>query len=184
MTLAQRLRRFWKNTDAAVALEAVIITPFLAWTFVASFVFFDAYRVYTTSVKATYTIADVISREQQLFPRDMEGFASIFSHMVRHTGDIQMRVSQIRWEDDEYRVDWSEAVGGQARLFDVNMPALADQLPVMVTGERLVLVETFVPYEPFFDIGMELTSFNNFTFTRPRYFNRVTYVDENPPPSI
>ncbi len=39
-----RLRQFWKDDSAAVAFETVIITPVLAWTFIASFVFFDAFR--------------------------------------------------------------------------------------------------------------------------------------------
>ena len=59
--MSRSLRRFWKDEGASVALEAVIVTPILAWVFVASFVFFDAFRVYNTSIKATYAVADVLS---------------------------------------------------------------------------------------------------------------------------
>jgi hypothetical protein len=48
---------------AAVAFETVLMTPILVWAFIGSFVFFDAYRVYNTSVKTTYMVADMLSRQ-------------------------------------------------------------------------------------------------------------------------
>ena len=44
------IKAYWKDERASVALEAVIVIPILAWVFVASFVFFDAFRVYNTSM--------------------------------------------------------------------------------------------------------------------------------------
>ena len=72
--LFTQLRRFRSETRGAAVLEAVIITPVLIWVYVGSFVFFDAFRTYSNSVRATYAVADVISREQNnLTPFDLDG---------------------------------------------------------------------------------------------------------------
>lgn len=178
------LHRFWTDTRAAVAFETVIMTPILAWSVMASFVFFDAYRVYNTSVKATYSVADIISRQTStLYGYDINGMADMFSHMVRDTTGARMRVTQIYWTGSRYRVDWSHATGGEARLFDASMEEIEELLPVLSVSERVLLVETFVPYRPAFQMGLNVVSFSNFTFTRPRYANQVPFDDDETPPT-
>jgi len=183
-----KLTRFWKNEDAAVAFEAVIITPILAWAFVASFVFFDAFRTYNSSIKATYAIADVVSRQDEtICPYDIEGYTNIFAHLVRSSERVQIRVSQIAYDAgaDEYSVDWSDATNGAARLFDAGIPDIQDDLPPMADAERAILVETFIPYQPAFSLGLEVFSFSNFTITRPRRANQVPFnPDIDAPPCL
>lgn len=166
------IRQFWHDNRGAVAFETVIMIPILAWVVMASFVFFDAYRTYNTSVKSTYAIADVISRQTEEFDEVyLNGLADVFTHMVRNTTNTRMRVTQIHWDEDTgaFRVDWSHATGGEARLFDASLESIEELLPTMVDAERTLLVETFVPYQPSFDMGLDLFEFSNFTFTRPRY---------------
>ena len=110
--LFTQLRRFRSETRGAAVLEAVIITPVLIWVYVGSFVFFDAFRTYSNSVRATYAVADVISREQNnLTPFDLDGFANLFATIVRNNADVRMRMSQIIYDanTDSMRVDWSHA---------------------------------------------------------------------------
>jgi hypothetical protein len=174
--LTDAIRRFWQDSRAAVAFETVIIIPILIWAFISSFIFFDAFRTYNSSIKATYAIADILSRQlNTVFAYDIEGMTTIFNHLVRNTGDVRLRVTQIRFDGTDYKVDWSHATGGEAQLFDSNMAALQDSLPVMAPAERIILVETFIPYRPAFDIGLDVFSFSNFTFTRPRYANQVPF---------
>lgn len=45
----------------------------------------------------------------------------------------------------------------------------------MADAERILLVETFIPYRPAFDVGVNLLTFENFTFTRPRYAGQVPF---------
>ncbi|MCR9068406.1 MAG: hypothetical protein NXH79_06135 [Rhodobacteraceae bacterium] len=170
------LRRFWQDTRAAVAFEAVIIMPILAWGFLSSFIFFDAFRVYNSSIKATYAVADVLSRQTNTVTEDdIEGLLTVFKHLVRDSGASRMRVTQIMWNGTRYCVDWSYATDGESRLFHSSMAEIEDALPVMAVSERIVLVETFVPYDPAFDTGLTLLNFNNFTFTRPRYAGQVPF---------
>ena len=46
--LARLLRQFRSDERGASVLEAVIITPVLIWVYVGSFVFFDAFRTYSS----------------------------------------------------------------------------------------------------------------------------------------
>jgi len=176
--LTRLLRRFWKDDRAAIAMETVIITPVLAWTFIGSFVFFDAFRTYNSSIKATYAVADILSRQTStVFAYDIEGMSQIFEHLVRNNGNARLRVSQIHYLSgpDEYRVDWSYATNGEARLFTANLVDMEELLPTMGNAESLILVQSFIPYQPVFQSGMDVITFSNFTFTRPRYAGQIPF---------
>jgi len=174
--LLHRLARFGRQTRGAVAFEAVIILPVLVWTYTASFVFFDAYRVYNSSVKATYSVADALSRQTNtVHGYDVQGLARVLRHLIRNGDTARLRVTQIHWDGSAYRVDWSHVTDNDARLFDAQMPVIADRLPPLMPNERVLLVESFVPYAPAFGMGLEVLTFETFTVTRPRYANQVPF---------
>ncbi|QBY00975.1 hypothetical protein E2K80_09740 [Rhodophyticola sp. CCM32] len=180
--MTRLFRKFLQQERAAVAFEAVIITPILAWLFVGSFVFFDAFRTYNTSLKATYAVADVLSRQtEMIFGSDIEGLSNLFQHITRNVEDSSMRVTEIRRRRNDYRVDWSYATNGQTRLFNSDMSDLEENLPEMVHGERIILVETFLPYRPAFNIGLSDLEFTNFTITRPRFAGQLDFNSGNDP---
>lgn len=177
-----RVKHFLRDTRAAVALETLLITPMLVWALVASFVFFDAYRVYSTSVKATYMVADMLSRQtNDVIPHDIQGMANVIDTIIRGAGDVQMRTTQVAVINDVYVVEWSHAVNGAARLFTANIPDIQDRLPNMPNGERIVLVETFVGYQAPFNIGLTVLRFDNFTVVRPRYAGQVPFDPNGTP---
>jgi hypothetical protein len=179
--LPRVIRRFCKDENAAIAMETVIITPVLAWCFIASFVFFDAFRTYNSSIKATYAVADIVSRQtNMLFESDIEGYANIFEHLVRNNGNARLRVSQIFYNGntDTYCVEWSDATNGEAELFTANLPDIEELLPNMAHAERLILVQSSIPYQPVFRAGIDIITFRNFTFTRPRYAGQVPFEDQ------
>lgn len=173
---------FLRDSTAAVAFEAVIMTPILAWCFVGSFIFFDAFRTYSSSLKATYAVADVLSRQTDtIYASDVQGLSDIFEHIARNPNGGSIRVSQIVWDGTDYSVDWSQGTGGQTFLRDTNIPDIEDQLPDMVMGERVIVVESFVPYSPYFNIGVDDIDFQNFTITRPRFAGQLPYDDGTEP---
>jgi len=180
--LRTALRRFVRETNAAVAMEALIITPILAWVFVASFVFFDGFRAYNTSVKATFTVADILSREfDTLYGSDLDGLAAVFQHITRNTEGSAMRTTQISQLEDRYNVDWSYATEGRARLFNANLAAIEERIPLMARGDTILLVETFLPYRTAFNLGIDPLEFTNFTVVRPRFAGRIPFNDGTHP---
>ncbi len=176
--LTRLLRRFWNDDRAAIAMETIIITPVLAWTFVGSFIFFDAFRTYNSSIKATYAVADILSRQTNtVFDSDIDGMAQIFEHLVRNNGDARLRATQIFYNGntDTYCVDWSYATNGEAQLFTANLVDIEELLPTMAHAERVILVQTFIPYQPVFSTGLDFLTFSNFTVTRPRFAGQVPF---------
>jgi len=164
-----QIRRFARDENAAVALETVLMTPILVWVYVGTFVFFDAYRVYNTSVKTAYMVSDMLSRETNwVYPEDIQGMANVVNTIIRGTDEVEMRATQIGMVGGNYNVDWSWGVNGAAQLFNANLGSISDRLPVMADGERVILVETFVDYETPFDVGLTVTQFDNFSLARPR----------------
>jgi len=185
--LSRLMHRFLREDRAAVAFETVIITPVLAWTFIGSFVFFDAFRTYNSSIKATYAVADILSRQTNtVYAYDIEGMAQIFEHLVRNNGDARLRVTQIMYDadTDQYSVDWSYATNGEARLFTANLVGMEELLPTMADAEHLLLVQSFIPYDPAFQAGLEIMTFRNFTFTRPRYAGQVPFDETVTAPPV
>ena len=175
--MTRLIKKFWKNERASVALEAVIVMPILAWVFIASFVFFDAFRVYNTSIKATYSVADVLSRRTAtISSSDIEGLATVFQFLTRNTAGSALRVTQITRQNGAYRIDWSHGTDGMTYLRPVNFPDLVDQIPIMGFGDRMLLVETFLPHRPAFNAGLSDQEFVNFTVTRPRFAGQVAFV--------
>jgi hypothetical protein len=181
MRLAALIRRFCTDERAAIAMETVIITPVLVWCYLSSFIFFDAFRTYSSSIKATYAIADIVSRQTAMVrAADIDGYGLLLENLVRNNGDARLRVSQIRYDanTDSHCVEWSDATNGEAILFTANLVDLRDQLPIMAHSERLLLVQSFIPYTPVYDMGLNVVTFRNFTVTRPRYAGRVAFETE------
>lgn len=175
------LRTFWKDDRASVALEAVIVTPILAWVFVASFIFFDAYRVYNTSIKATYSVADVLSRRTaEIASSDIEGLAEVFQFLTQNTTGSSMRVTQITRQAGGYRIDWSHGTDGMTYLRASDFPDFIDRIPIMAFGDKLLLIETILPYRPAFSAGLSQQEYVNFTVTRPRFAGQVPFDADLP----
>jgi Flp pilus assembly protein TadG len=178
------LRRFLRDENAAVAMETVLITPLLVWAYMMSFVFFDAYRVYNTTVKTTYMVADMLSRQtNQVYAHDIEGMANVAASIIRGGSQLRMRASQISRVNNAYQVDWSQGVNGAANLFDASLPQIEHMLPTMPNGESIVLVEMFVNYEAPLNIGLTVAQFDSFTVVRPRYAGKVECCASGLPPS-
>lgn len=176
----QRLiKDFCRRDEAGVAIEAVIVMPILTWVFIASFVFFDAFRVYNTSIKATYSVADVLSRRTDgIAASDIEGLADVFQFLTRNTAGSAIRITQITRQDGGYRIDWSHGTDGLTYLRASDFPEIVDRIPIMAFGDRMLLVESFLPHRPAFNVGLSDQEFVNFTVTRPRFAGRVPFEDD------
>lgn len=174
--MRRHLSRFWSDDTAAVSIEAVIILPVLLFFYVASFIFFDAFRVYTTSVKATYAIADYVTRQTDYVrPADVDGLNRIFLHLTRNRSGSDIRISQILRATAGYEVEWSEPTGTQTRLRTSDLADYVDTLPIMEIGERVIMVETRLTYVPVFDVGVTTQIFENVSITRPRFAAQVPF---------
>jgi Flp pilus assembly protein TadG len=167
-----RLRSFAQDTRGTVAVEAVVALPILFWTFLATFVYFDAYRQSSINVKAAYMIGDVLSRETNAIDDDyMNGMMSLFDFLTNANNPTKLRVTVVQWdeEDQRYLRDWSKTRGLVSSLSTSDLVNLENKLPIMSDNERIILVETWSQYTPPFSVGLASKEMYNFVTTSPRF---------------
>ena len=171
--LAARLRRFRRDDAGFVSIEAIIVMPLLLWLFMAMFVYWDAYRAQNTTVKASYVIADMISRENAAVNMAyINGMHQVFRYMNATDEDTWIRVSsvQFRESDNTYRILWSRSTNLSRAPVHTNA-TIAQQrtrLPVMADQDTVLVVETWRRFTPAFGVGLSRRTFDEFTVIRPR----------------
>lgn len=172
------LKRFRRGEDGSLSVEAALIFPMLVWCYLAMHVYFDAYRQNTIATRATYTIADMVSRfepgtepeNDNINNRYVSGMRRLHNFLTTSPNHTRMRLSIIEWDEDNSRhiVYWSRSRGGVPRLNNSRVTPLSPRIPIMTDGTRVILLEAWVDYEPAFNIGLEPFTNYKFVVTRPR----------------
>jgi Flp pilus assembly protein TadG len=153
-SLSSRLRRFRGDEKGTVIAEAVIVLPLLIWSYLALFVYWDAYRSVNTSQKAAYTISDMISREMNaspLTPAYITGMRDVMKYLMDDGQDVSLRVSSVTWSEtnSRYEVDWSVSPDNAFTLLTTaNISAVQDRIPTLADGDHVIVVESSVSYHP------------------------------------
>ena len=184
MTLLQRVRVFRDGTRGSMPTEGVMAATFLIWWYIASFQFFDAYRQKNVNLKAAYTIADMVSRQENIDEAYVNGLNTVFDYLTYSQRPTWVRVSSVYWDGttNQYRKHWSYATGaGHLPHTDASLDAEKARLPVMPNGDTVVLVETHMAYEPIFNIGLNARWYDSFIVTRPRVYSCVGWLTAGVP---
>ncbi|MEM6372317.1 MAG: hypothetical protein AAF727_06005 [Pseudomonadota bacterium] len=174
-------RSFRDEEGGSIAVETFLVLPILFWAYLSMFSIFDAYRQHSINQKAAYTIGDVISRETNALDLNyITGIREMLAYLTANeTGEVAIRVTSVTYDEDndEYVKYWSAKRGWMPALSNEAIQALRDDLPVMPDNETVVVVETFVMYDPPFNTGLVNREIHNFVFTRPRYAPQVLWDD-------
>ncbi|MCB2109848.1 MAG: hypothetical protein H6895_05875 [Defluviimonas sp.] len=173
-------RRFADETRGSMPIEGVIASIFVLWWYVASFQIFNAFQQKNTNLKGAYTIADIISRQPEGTPVDaayIEGLNTVFQYITRATQPTWLRVSSVIWNDAdaENKVAWSYGTGAMLGYDDTTLQTKANRIPTMPEGDSIILVETFMDYQPMFNVGINAQWYRTFIATRPRFASCVAY---------
>ncbi|MFP7671828.1 TadE/TadG family type IV pilus assembly protein [Marivita sp. S0852] len=178
------LRRFSRSTDGSTSVEAVIVYPALAVIFAASWVYFDVMRQQSISIKANYTIGDIISRETEMLDDAyISNARELLFHLTKGQGeDVDLRVTVVQYNasGNELDVIWSEARGDWSVLSNGDLSIYAERIPQMADADQLILVETRDAYEPTFNVaGIGPFDIETYSFTRPRFASQVIFEGVN-----
>jgi hypothetical protein len=177
--LISRLKSFRDDTRGTVAVEAAVIFPFIMWTFLAMFVFFDGYRQTAINHKAANTIADMMSRESDSITNTyIDNTRELFNILADTPSNLRLRISVIKWtkRHQNYRVVWSKTRGESVSpLTHDDVGNWDNKLPVVPNQERIILVETWSTYNAPFNIGMDPVEINTFVFTRLRFSPQLRF---------
>jgi Flp pilus assembly protein TadG len=174
------LRRFGRDETGTLVAESVLVLPFMLWSYLALFVYWDSYRSVNTVQKAAYTISDMISREMVPVTENyINGMDTILEYLIDADQDAKLRVSSIRWSElnNRYEVMWSRSPGNaMIRLTTATVAGIASKLPNLADGDYVVLVEVDVNYHAAFNVGINDQSLKQFIVTRPRFVMPVCLV--------
>lgn len=187
---AAALGRFAREESASITVESMLVLPFFLQFYVASYVFFDMFRVATVNEKAAYTVADVISRRNPGADVDqayIDGLNVLFDYLIEGRGATWIRVTSVVYSgvNERYEVEWSATTGGKPILTTAQIQDHANRLPVMPDGDTVVLVETNTTFAlnatPVFGgeflygaIGER--QLETYIFTRPRFAPRIGFA--------
>lgn len=182
------LRRFCRDDQASLSVEAVLILPLLFWAFIATFSFFDVYRDRNLAMKANYAVADLLSRETNPIDMDyMRGIEDVYQYLTQSGAGSWVRVTAVKCHRNcaneatrQLRRDWSRATDGVSRLSNANVNAdYRDMVPIIPRGERVIMVETQMQYSPPFNTvfsGVTARDMNDISMTRPRFGPQLCWV--------
>ncbi len=178
--LAALARKFSRDEDASLSVEAVLVIPLLLWAFLASFTVFDMFRDRNLAVKANHAVSDLLSREVNPIDSNyLNGVDKVFKYLTRSNGASWMRVTSVYCDKDcdkatrRLKRHWSKATGGQPSLSNAGVrDELGPIVPWIAAGDQLVVVETSIEYTPPF--SKKLTGFGGRVFhdtvmTPPRF---------------
>ncbi|MCX7888701.1 MAG: hypothetical protein N2422_03095 [Rhodobacteraceae bacterium] len=176
MTLMQkfrvRLRLFARDQQGSMPTEGVMAFAFLVWWYIASFQFFDAYRQKNINLKAAYTVADLISREVDPIDANyIKGLNKVFDYLTFSNKPTQIRVTSVYFDTatNSYKVNWSYSTSTvNVAYTNATLQTVKNKIPVLPAGDTVILVQTYMAYEPIFSVGLKAMIYDTFIATRPR----------------
>ena len=171
------LRRFRHDETGAIMAEAVLVLPFMLWSYLALFVYWDNYRAINTVQKAAYTVSDMISREMlPVTEAYVVGMDAMMEYLIDPDQNAKTRVTSISWSqlNNRYEVLWSRSPHNALPVLTTGgLVALEYKLPQLADGDTLVLFETEVGYKPSFKVGLNNQTIKQFIATRPRFVPKI-----------
>lgn len=176
-------RRFGRNEDGVMAAEVILTFPVFMFCIMGIYTYWDAFRALNTAQKATYTVSDMITREQR--PVDetyLRGLHDVLEYMTGNELPVQMRVSSITYSGvrERYEIDWSRSPYNEMpQLTTTSLQPLAQHIPMLADGDSIILVESNLEFTPAFQktpaffmyLGDQV--FQQFIVTRPRFVPRI-----------
>lgn len=177
----ERVKRFAADESGLIMTEFLILLPLLVWAFMALVVYWDTWRTINEAQKASYAIADLVSRQSEVNISFINGMETVMEGLLGRPNIVTMRITSVQWNYDassslpgSYALIFSRSPNNRVPQLTLSqVQDLQNKIPVMNPGDTTVVLETWTAYRPGFDVGIPVSSFGNFIVTKPRYYRRV-----------
>ena len=180
MSPLHKIRKTLKDEKGSFSVEAILMFPMLVWAFMAMYVFFEGLRESNINLKATYTVADLLSRETDLIDQPyLDGMNGVYGWLSRAGQPVSMRVTVVRYDEtaDQHVKVWSRGVNGKPELDQAEVTqSLSRHVPIMADADTAIVVETWTTYVPIMDIGLTTTDIYNVVVTAPRFTEQLMFA--------
>ncbi len=176
--ITNRLNALKRDESGATLVEFMFVVPLIAFWFAGTFTFFDAYSTWTRSVKATYTVADILSRQTEVDDNYITDMNTLFASIMGvEKTDTYMRISNIEQTEDGLNIDWSVGTGTYPALTR-NRDIPEEIFPTLQVGESTILIESHIPFVPFQEyIGIEARLLVKKLVMNPRFTSKLANSD-------
>lgn len=172
--------KFSKSEQGGMSVDAMFALPMLVWAVTATFVFFDAFKTLNVGQKATYTVADMLSRETDPIDADyLTTMQEMFTYLSNGTNNHAIRVTVVRMVEDQdtgektRELVWSQSAGGLAGHTDLQL--IENRLPDMAAGDQMIVVESTQEWSPAFAVGLASYNFHEYAISRPRFAPQLVW---------
>ena len=153
-------RQFRDDERGSMAIELLLVVPILVWVLLSTIVYFDVFRVETSSVRATITIAEMFSREDVVNDTFIDASREVLRSLTFEEANPDLRVTVYEYDSDDddgaFRVVWSEHRGMEQALTDSDLSELQNEgrLPPLDRFDQNIYIETRTQYDAPFNIGI------------------------------
>lgn len=182
--LRASLREFAKDERGIILAETLILLPMMIWGFIALVVYWDIFRVINTTQKAAYSIADLLSRQGVITSSFVNGIDNINTFLTPGSPDAKILITSLQFDaaKNNYCLIFSISPNNKVTTVytQATVQALKPQIPILSDLESVVIVETWVQYDPAFRTGamnfapgVSSQVLKQFIVTRPRNWRRV-----------
>ncbi|MFD2173631.1 hypothetical protein [Rhodobacter lacus] len=184
------LRRFWRKTDGVVAFEGLFGSLLLLGWYAVAFQFYDVFRMRAQVLRASYTVADLISRERNAIgPTYVTGLKKVFDYIsdTRDADGTWLRVTLISCsakttdncdgvsKDFTLTNSYTTATTGVDLQTATSINAEHDRIPLLAPGDMAVVLESSFPYFPIFDIGDKALLLDGKTWTQQGLSSKLRF---------
>lgn len=180
--LRRFIGRFSKAEHGGLSVETVLVVPLLFWALTATYVFWDAFKTINVSQKATYTIADMLSRETRAIDDSyLTAMQETFDFLAGSDGKNALRVTVVTKVEDpvtgqqSLQLVWSQGANGFQGYDDIVQ--IEPRVPDMAAGDQMIVVETMRNWSPFFSVGLGDFRFREVATARPRFAPQLVWDD-------
>lgn len=142
------LSAFLRDENGSMTVEFMIWLPLITFWLVFSTAVFIAWDNRADAAKATFTIADIMSRRTDINPNFLTQLYNLNQRLITNDGRRNLlRISSVmRRPDGDLEVRWTCPMGGALPLADEDIPN--EIIPEMALLDSVILVESRVPYTP------------------------------------
>ena len=170
-----RFRHFLLDDEGSMTIEFVIWIPWLLFYLMFSTTAYLAMDSRLEAMRASITLTDIVSRQDaEITEQQFTDWQVMMNQLTPSaTAGGMIRVSVIE-ADSGPKVKATKCIGGIEALTEDNMPV--DILPPMAEGSEVILVETFIPYDPVSRVfGIQPVTWENRKFVIPRFVPQVEF---------
>lgn len=166
------LHKFGRDQRGASVVEFALLAPVLLALLLGTVTLFDLFRNLQSVDKATFTVGDMMSREQSMNRAKLGYMLTLMNQMVPTSSDGGLRLSSISKKSGKFVVNWSEPVGHGVPTTPVD----TTKLPNIAEGDSVLLTESFVPHRSLTDnLGIGPIVFTAQAAHRPRFVTTMSY---------